>query len=913
MQPSGNPSSQPSVQPSMRPTEQPTTQPSVQPSLRPTQQPSAQPTVQPTTRPSTVPSADPTIAPSGQPSDQPSTHPSGQPSVHPTLQPSGQPSRQPSSQPSMQPAKQPSSQPSRQPSRQPTRQPTAQPTHSPTETQFITTGEWILALSTNLTVVDVTSAVVENVWVCGRETSIACVVVDAKSGLLNTKYTLPWDEVVSVLATEDTNAVVIGATSTRNGVAYSEIAVCDFSASLLCAVFELTDTTFDTAVAVSYTEQTLYLGLYSNLPMVNIMEPSNIAGSVGSVRSYVYTPSAVRSVKLAQVASVPNFAGVFVGGTGNILENGATMPVIVAGWVSSSSGMLNAMYITPVGSAIATDADLVNAIAIVGVGPDSLIGGALKTGSGGVTTAYFVRSNSLYKTTSYGVRYLSKANTRTRSVVKGMVSEGSVVYLLVNIAPPTSQNVVAVLKVNIATGAILQQMSLSLQYVNVTCSGIKATALALCLTCAVQETEQTIRSLLLATTRDLFFRRLPLGWTRNSTISFTRQLTPFSVTSFAAPAASKVIPISSFTYSTLGQTPTWRPTTAPTIQLSSQPTVRLSVQPSGMPSAQPSSSPTSAPSISPQPTSHPSTGGPTNTYKPTVKPTLHPSASPSLSPTVKPSERPSVVPSVEPSVLPSTHPSAPPLVAPTKSPTVDPTLAPTRWLTARPSRVTASTAAPSATDSTGIGSMLPTADIQNKEGGITEETIVIGVGAAGGALGFGCIAIMLCAACSYKLRKNREKYVERRKTLQPSKDIHALTAEVRRIETLKVLKGVLTPAPKSAILGATQRTTAVQAARSLEAASSDGTSSVYSSCLEMSSLHSSELSDADYTYADEVPNPNSVRRLSEIEAQRDLLHSDESENGNKYFDESDESSIEQRFNEIMAEFSDEGSWDSYLA
>eukprot|EP01032_Pedospumella_encystans_P005420 gene5420-6440_t len=89
------------------------------------------------------------------------------------------------------------------------------------------------------------------------------------------------------------------------------------------------------------------------------------------------------------------------------------------------------------------------------------------------------------------------------------------------------------------------------------------------------------------------------------------------------------------------------------------------------------------------------------------------------------------------------------------SPTEDPTLRPTRCPTARPSRALTS-ATPSVADSPGNDNLLPTLEAESKQGGLTTEAIVIGVSAAGGAVAFGLITLLLCAACSYKLRKNRE-------------------------------------------------------------------------------------------------------------------------------------------------------------
>jgi len=208
--------------------------------------------------------------------------------------------------------------------------------------------------------------------------------------------------------------------------------------------------------------------------------------------------------------------------------------------------------------------------------------------------------------------------------------------------------------------------------------------------------------------------------------------------------------------------------------------------------------------------------------------------------------------------------------------------------------------------------VIPTTEAQSKQSGLTTEAIVIGVSAAGGAVGLGIIAIMICAACSYKLRKNREKFVERRKTMHPSLDIHAATLLARRIETLKVLNETLKA--KSKPQDTTQRTitsdsiTPVRTAQSPEESpsQSDDVNSDTSSSIEVSTLHSSEMSETDSFY-----KKNSVRRLSEMEAQR-ARSSEESVHESKciYDDESDDSSIERGFNEIMAEFSDESSWDS---
>eukprot|EP01032_Pedospumella_encystans_P007515 gene7515-9012_t len=78
----------------------------------------------------------------------------------------------------------------------------------PSSPTIITTGEWVYSLNTNITTVDVTSSADANIWVCGGTPSITCVLVNAVSGLLSSKYSFPWDESVSVVAASQATNVV---------------------------------------------------------------------------------------------------------------------------------------------------------------------------------------------------------------------------------------------------------------------------------------------------------------------------------------------------------------------------------------------------------------------------------------------------------------------------------------------------------------------------------------------------------------------------------------------------------------------------------------------------------------------------------------------------------------------------------
>ena len=63
-------------------------------------------------------------------------------------------------------------------------------------------------------------------------------------------------------------------------------------------------------------------------------------------------------------------------------------------------------------------------------------------------------------------------------------------------------------------------------------------------------------------------------------------------------------------------------------------------------------------------------------------------------------------------------------------------------------------------DGFGIDDAVPPSETQNKEDEMS-QTIVIGMIGASAALGFGLCALLLCAFCSYKIKRNREKYLQK--------------------------------------------------------------------------------------------------------------------------------------------------------
>ncbi len=224
---------------------------------------------------------------------------------------------------------------------------------------------------------------------------------------------------------------------------------------------------------------------------------------------------------------------------------------------------------------------------------------------------------------------------------------------------------------------------------------------------------------------------------------------------------------------------------------------------------------------------------------------------------------------------------------------------------------------------------VPTGDAENKKGDVT-GTIVVGVAAAGGALGFGLIVIIMCMLCSYKLRKSREKFMQERKAKlasQVRKPSIAQVPETVQMETAPPDTQMEGEGPEAvravqqdALLHATASATITAAAlHSQSLTPNDINASDHSSSIDMSSLHSSEGSDTE-GYPSKV-GPNSakpVRRLSELEAQR--VNVDEYENTSKgafnlapksfEHDNEDDSSLERGFDQILAEISDDSSWGS---
>lgn len=681
--PSALPSAVPSGAPSTQPTSQPSTQPSTQSTSYPSSQPSSRPSTQPTSQPSGDPSSQPSSLPSSAPSAQPTSAPSACPSTRPTSRPSAQPVAAPSSPPSTHPSSQPSTQPTNKPSAQPSGQPTCQPSGQPSAwpTLTVSTGEWVL-VDANSTRYQVVALMDDDLWLCaGSARATTCNVLGkVEEGGLSS-------------ACMHYNFVVSGRASDLTA---SDVAMCTLStAQLVCDVSSFASTSIFDTTRNPYGKRLIHVGLYAGLPAALITDPLT-----STVRSYVYTTSAVRTLTLLHAASPVHFVGSMVAGT-SVSAGNSAYNQIVCGWMRSDTGQLSAMSIVPTTGSIYNNVGLVNALAMDSTGPDSFIGGGIDVGDRMGVCACLLRANALFSTISFGVRYLphtsgtqrrlSTTSSTYSTVVRGLVLVEEVLFVLVehhSVASNTTSISISVLKTRAATGAIMKQAHVSSLNASLYCTQmLLGTSELLYMSCSIEYVSETRSALILTANRDLSFAALPAGFTKhyNSTlwtenVHFRRSVLPIT-------SAKVNILTTSYVYTTAGSAPSLKPSAPPSVQPSSQP--------SSTPSAQPSTNPTAAPTVSARPTSVPSTGGPTNTHRPSVAPTcattFAPTRPPTTSPSARPTARPTVLPTSPPRVSPSLSPTALPSTAPTRHPSSRPTRRP-----ASPPSVTALTQAPSA-------------------------------------------------------------------------------------------------------------------------------------------------------------------------------------------------------------------------
>ena len=513
-----------------------------------------------------------------------------------------------------------------------------------------------------------------------------CVLADHSTGVIFTQYKFGWDVVAFVTTVTDVGKVFISGRTTGAASTNSEVANCVIEpVQLTCSVKSFLNTNFLGASFSPLTSMIVYVGKSSNYATATILDTTGVSKE----RNYYYVAPGMASIALLRAVSPPSFIGTFVAGTG---VAGASTNRIIAGWIRLHTGDLTAMFLVPSRATISNSANLVTSMTLEPTGPDSFIAGALEL-SGSVHTGtwgYIVRTNTLYSTVQYGVRYVPLARRRlaasspqSRGVITGLARVGNVLFIIMDFKE-ANVTALSVIKADSATGAIIKQATISSHNASIACTDIAAAALLLDITCTVQRGGSTSQQAqLISVDRELSFTRLPAGFQRGGNDTFTAESVAFTANNLPNTKQSTLISTTDSTLVVSNQMPTLQPSASPTFTPSAEPT--------SVPSAQPSSSPTSAPSVSPQPTSHPSTSGPTGTHKPSREPTIRPTASPTVTNTVRPSKVPTIGPSARPtttpsSARPSTAPSASPTLAPSLIPTVKPTMPqPTRRPSVAPS------------------------------------------------------------------------------------------------------------------------------------------------------------------------------------------------------------------------------------
>ena len=550
------------------------------------------------------------------------------------------------------------------------------------------------------------ASISDTIWACGVNKAaiekLNCYSLDFEHGTQKVSYAFWWTTLSSVLQPADLSKVAISGNKITDNFVVADVAFClTDDSKLVCTGKSFLDVSFSAGSYVPFADRWIYVGstkmAYSSVSVLD--------GVAGLVRSYIYTAASMRSLTLLHVQSPPVFIGSFVAGT---CISTTSMNYIFAGTVRSDSGVMTAMYIAPITGVIVNRAELVNAMALEYVNPDSFIAGGLELSDGAGMQAYLVRVNSIYRRVIYGVRYLvpSAVDSRRRTLldyrsvacsIKAMIQKEKLLYLLVNVKhaeeSPIKQSL-TLLKTDMATGSIAQQVHIYSYNASIECTDISASGFFLFIACTLQYPTNTTKAVVLSVNSELYFSKLPKGFTKGEEDTLFEEKVPFKGTALPLSMSVDERKTTEYTFSSADEYPTLHPSMAIT--------VRPSARPSDVPSGQPSSSPTSAPSVSPQPTSQPSTTRPTNTYRPTVKPTLAPTARPNASPTIIPTNRPSdsrtQLPSVKPTLLPSIIRSdAPSSAGPTLAPSARPTRHPTVRYTRTPSTLPSVSPSQSAT------------------------------------------------------------------------------------------------------------------------------------------------------------------------------------------------------------------------
>ena len=575
--------------------------------------------------------------------------------------------------------------PSVSPSQLPSYVTTAKSTPQPSEVFF--TGEWVTILQGQNVPLRRIDVVRDSVWTCGvndlAENKLNCLILDASYGIPKTAFSFQWTSLTSVLQTKDLTRLIITGQTIENNSALADVASCDTQgAKLTCSAKSLGDTSFVSGTYVPFVDKWIYVG-FKKLTYTSI---SVLDAFAGQVRSYVYTSAALSLISLLHVQSPPVFIGGFVAGT---CVSTAGNNCIYTGMVRTDSGIMTGMYLTLMKGSILNNAELVNAMALDSINPDSFIGGGLQRSDSATMQAYLVCVNSLYRRVVYSMSYrvhnpvnvnrrlfLAGYEVTASSAVKSMVLKGKYIFLAVNVNSPGSldtQNSVSVLKTDMATGSIAQQVHIYSNNASVQCSDISVADLFLIMACAVRYSGDHIKTVVLSVNPELTFSELPDGFIRLEQDVFTAEKVALKGILTSLTMRNDNRKTMDYSFNTAELHPTIQPSAIPAHSQSSEP------------SSRPSSSPTASPSVSPQPTSQPSTSGPTNTYKPTIKPTQRPTACPtaqpsslivrSLLPTLRYGDSPSAKPttSIQTNQLFSAKPTRDPTFRSTRTPTTDAT------------------------------------------------------------------------------------------------------------------------------------------------------------------------------------------------------------------------------------------------
>jgi len=228
----------------------------------------------------------------------------------------------------------------------------------------------------------------------------SCVLVSSTTGAVITQYGFTSDTVGSVIMGGDVSRVIVNGRSTDNSTVSSAVSNCKIEQSqLTCSVKSFINAQFVSSEFVPFTNQVVYVGQYNRKAAISIM-----SSGAGTVRSFTYSTTFMKSITLQTVASLPNFIGAFVAGS-SVTNDASSSNNIVVGWVRVDTGTMIATYFAPVTRRIIATSQLVNAQASESEGPDTFVAGGLELSDNVGMQAYLMRANALYRDILYAVRF----------------------------------------------------------------------------------------------------------------------------------------------------------------------------------------------------------------------------------------------------------------------------------------------------------------------------------------------------------------------------------------------------------------------------------------------------------------------------------------------------------------------------